>query len=686
MTNVAVSGLQHFAPPVTEGGPLISIVVVFARRFEALRRTLTHLRAQTIADRIELIVVAPSTYAMRGRRERDTVGFHSVREVIAGEILNVDKAGALAVHAATAPIIAFIEDHAFPAPDWAELVVEAHREWDVVGTAVDNGNPATGSSWANHLVTYGPWLPIATPGERDSVSRHNSSFRRDALRGLGDGLTAAFGRDATLLKDLRRAGHRLYLETRTSVAHVNPSRVSTTLWLRYNAGKIFAHKRVLGGKWGLGRRAVFAAAAPVYPFIRLRQIWGQCLGHPSYRSLVPRALPALAGALVADAVGQAVGYLAGAGRAVDLLADFEAERAPHIVAGDQATLIDDADRAAAVVQTQSRPTDTVRVGIIGCGRVVQLSHLRTFESLPGARLTALAEPDDDRRTAATKRAAHSRPYADWRELLRDPEVDAVLIAAPPALHAEMAIAAFEAGKHVYLEKPIAASLADAARIVDAWRACEPTRVGMIGHNLRCHPLYHAARNMLEQGRIGRPVLVRTAFTGAKRDLPDWKRDLAQGGGVVLDLATHHVDLCRFLLGEDVESVALEDWGDGESALVSMRMRSGLRVESFFSLGAVSDDQCEITGDKGRLVIDRYAGDLRLIPARQQQSIRARASREGAGIARAVRRVLQPPGEPSYRIAMERFVRAIQSGGAALPDLDDGYRALELVLQARRGAR
>jgi predicted dehydrogenase len=156
--------------------------------------------------------------------------------------------------------------------------------------------------------------------------------------------------------------------------------------------------------------------------------------------------------------------------------------------------------------------------------------------------------------------------------------------------------------------------------------------------------------------------------------------------VVLDLATHHVDLCRFLLGEDVADAELEEWGEhfeGDRAILRMRMTSGVRVESFFSLCAVSDDQCEITGDKGRLVIDRYAGDLRFVAPRQSQSVRARIGREASGILRAVRRVVQPAGEPTYRAAMARFIRAINDGGAALPDLQDGYRTLEIVAGARR---
>ena len=662
--------------------PELSVIVVFARRFAVLRRTLAHLRAQTIADRIELIVVAPSQEAMRELQPRDTAGLHSVCVRVIGEITNVDKAGARGIVEASAPVIAFIEDHAFPAPNWAATLVDTHREpWGVVGTAIVNGNPRTGWSWANHLVTYAPWPTHGQRGEASSVSRHNSSFKREALRALGGSLLPAFGRDGALLKDLQRASYRIYLDTRTSVAHVNPSRALTTLALRFNAGRLFAGKRAKAGKWGWVKRAVYAVASPLYPLIRFRQIWGQALGHPSHRSLLPRVLPALSGALIADAVGQAVGYLTGAGRSVTTLADFEAERMPHVVVADRSTLLEDGDAAALEAPHTASP---IRVGVIGCGRVVQTSHLRSLASLPDVRVIALSEPDESRRTEAARRTPGARVHVEWRSLIDNPDVDAVLIAAPPALHAAIAVAAFAAGKHVYLEKPIAPTLADAARILDAWRASG--RVGMIGHNLRCHPLYFTARNRLDQGHVGAPILVRTAFTAALRDVPEWKRALPSGGGVVLDLATHHVDLCRFLLGEEVADAELEEWGvhfDGDSALLRMRMQSGVRVESFFSLCAVSDDQCEITGDKGRLVIDRYAGDLRFVAPRQSQSMRARLGRESVGLLRAAKRVLQSPGEPSYRAAMSRFVRAIGENSVALPDLTDGYRALEIVLGARR---
>lgn len=664
--------------------PDLSVVVVFSRRFEVLKRTIVHLRAQTIANRIELVVVAPSAHAMRELQEDELTGFHSVRVAVVGEITNVDKAGARGIEYCSAPIVAFVEDHAFPREDWAESVVRSHAgEWGVVGTAIVNGNPGTGWSWANHLVTYAPWLPHAPSGETSSVSRHNTSFKRAALDSLGSNLVSAFGRDGALLSDLRKADFRIYLDTNTSIAHVNPSKALTTLGLRFNAGRLFAHKRVKAGKWGWGKRAVYTAASPLYPLIRLRQIWSQSLKHESYRSLIPRIIPALSGALVADAVGQAVGYVAGPGRSVDTLADFEAERMPHLVATDRATLLTEEQIAAGADRVTTTERE-VRLGIIGCGRIVQIAHMSAIGRAGSVRVSALADPDDNRLKGAALRAPGANPYSDWRSLLGDANVDAVLIAVPPALHAEVAIAAFEAGKHVYLEKPIAPSLADADRILRAWRSSR--LVGMIGHNLRCHPVFLMLRNQLEQGVIGKPVFVRTAFTAAVRDLPQWKRESsAQGGGVLLDLATHHVDLCRFVLAEEVARAEVEEWSEhfpGDSARLHLTMQSGLRVESFFSLSAISDDHLEITGDRGRLHVDRYTGSLRIVPPRQSQSIRARVTREISGLAGAAKRVLQPAGEPSYAEALRRFVRAVREGGAALPDLDDGRKALEVVVNAR----
>src|SRR5690606_31651972 len=95
----------------------------------------------------------------------------------------------------------------------------------------------------------------------------------------------------------------------------------------------------------------------------------------------------------------------------------------------------------------------LQIGLVGCGRIAQMVHLRVLSAMPGVRLAAVAEADADRLAEAQKHAPQARAYHDYHELLADDAVQAVVICLPTGMHAVAAVAAFAAGKHVYLEKP-----------------------------------------------------------------------------------------------------------------------------------------------------------------------------------------------------------------------------------------
>ena len=109
--------------------------------------------------------------------------------------------------------------------------------------------------------------------------------------------------------------------------------------------------------------------------------------------------------------------------------------------------------------------DRLRIGVIGCG--VGVLHLEGFEHAPHAEAVALAGLDVDRCAKLQTRFAVPKRYVDYREMLADPDIDAVTVAVPNSLHREVAIAALEAGKHVLVEKPLAQSSADGAEMVAA---------------------------------------------------------------------------------------------------------------------------------------------------------------------------------------------------------------------------
>jgi myo-inositol 2-dehydrogenase/D-chiro-inositol 1-dehydrogenase len=340
-------------------------------------------------------------------------------------------------------------------------------------------------------------------------------------------------------------------------------------------------------------------------------------------------------------------------------------------------------------------TALLRVGLIGCGSIARLVHLGVLMRLNGVELAALAEPDDERRAEAARRAPRASSAARAEELLDMPDVDAVVVCAPNALHAELAVAAFERGKHVYLEKPIAVSVAEACGVVEAWR--RSGRTGMVGFNYRYNELHRAAKRLLDTGEIGDVVAVRTVFSSAARPLPDWKQRRASGGGVLLDLASHHIDLIRFLLGAEVFEVTanVDSWrGEADTAWLQLRVRvAGGRevgVQSFFSAGTADDDRIEVYGSAGMLAVDRYHGvGVELTRQAGNGGLLRRLGRGAAALARSPYlrdRLLAPTREPSFRAALSHFAAAARDGRPASPNPWDGYVCLTIIATAEESAR
>ena len=148
----------------------------------------------------------------------------------------------------------------------------------------------------------------------------------------------------------------------------------------------------------------------------------------------------------------------------------------------------------------------IRVAVIGAGRW-GINHIRVLSNEAQCELVAIADPDASRRLQVVELA----PSARWltaAEIFLAPDVDAVVIATPASTHVALAIAAFEAGKHVLVEKPMAPSLAGARLVAAA--AKRANRVGMVGHLMVFHPAVRRIRTLLESGDLGHPYYVHTS--------------------------------------------------------------------------------------------------------------------------------------------------------------------------------
>src|SRR5512133_4328347 len=107
----------------------------------------------------------------------------------------------------------------------------------------------------------------------------------------------------------------------------------------------------------------------------------------------------------------------------------------------------------------------VRIGVLGCGSIARSAHLRSLAGSTGAEVLAIADADAANLAAARRLAPDAKRVTHYADVLAEPDVDAVVIALPPAIHADAAVAALQHGKHVYVEKPLATTVADATRVI-----------------------------------------------------------------------------------------------------------------------------------------------------------------------------------------------------------------------------
>ncbi|HLA63851.1 MAG TPA: hypothetical protein VK610_05455 [Rhodothermales bacterium] len=310
--------------------PALSIVLVAPSGARTIGRTMRCLRAQTAADRLEVLIVAPEAAGL----DLDALGggcFHALRVVEAGPIERRGSAAALGVRAATAPLVGLVEDHSFPEPGWAEAFIKAHEgPWAAVGPAVENANPGPALSWAVFAVTYGSMSGPLTAGERDLLPWHNSTYKRAALAPYWADLDEMLHWEGFLQLKLREAGGRLYLEPAARTHHQNVSRLPSALALNAAWGRVLGADRAERGGWTWARRLLYGVAWPLFPLMQLRGLVPQVRRLALPTGLLLRLVPALALTLAARAVGEALGYLAGPGHALESLEDYELHRHRHL--------------------------------------------------------------------------------------------------------------------------------------------------------------------------------------------------------------------------------------------------------------------------------------------------------------------------------------------------------------------
>ena len=303
--------------------PKMSVIVITPDNFDTVRRILAALRRQTAAHELEIVFVSPDPVPA-GLTDSDVEPFCCHRSVATDDTSSTARMRALGTEAASAPVVAFCEDHCFPAPGWAQALIARHEQnWAGVGAVVENANPGSSISWSNLIIEYGDWLAPHDAGPIHHIGGHNSSYKREVLVALGEVLESKLEAESTMQWELAQTGHRFFLEPEARIFHTNMEMLWASLHGQFSGGRLFAANRCRG--WPLARRGLYCAASPLIPMVRLAKCLST-LRRIGCLWMLPRLLPSLALLLLANGIGEMFGYGLGPGKSVQSVTEIEFHR------------------------------------------------------------------------------------------------------------------------------------------------------------------------------------------------------------------------------------------------------------------------------------------------------------------------------------------------------------------------
>ena len=312
----------------------------------------------------------------------------------------------------------------------------------------------------------------------------------------------------------------------------------------------------------------------------------------------------------------------------------------------------------------------LRWGIIGCGDVAENKGGPALYQVEGSQLIAVMRRDVEKARDFAQRHGAKRYYRTVEELLKDEEINAVYVATPPYLHCEQTIKTAESGKHILCEKPMAMNPSECYKMIDA---CRQNNVKlMMAYYRRCYPNVLKMKEFLQDGAIGEPMLAKVSLTGyynpqngAWRIQPE-----ISGGGVLMDVGSHRLDVLIFLLG-DVEEVCAYtetlrfDYEVDDSALLLLQFKNGTRgVANFNWNTGTGMDAIEIHGTEGKLVAEPLGtGNLALY-------------QRGAD----VKQFTLPPTKITHQGLVENFVAALNENAPLICPGEEGLKT-NLIMDA-----
>jgi len=309
----------------------------------------------------------------------------------------------------------------------------------------------------------------------------------------------------------------------------------------------------------------------------------------------------------------------------------------------------------------------VKWGIIGCGSVAENKGGPALYQAENSELVAVMRRDVNKARDFAERHGAKRYYVDVKELIEDEEVNAVYVATPVYLHSEQTIMAAESGKHVLCEKPMAMNVEECRRMMEA---CKSNGVLLaVAYYRRFYPCVMKAKELLASKAIGDVMLARVNLTGYYNPKYDtqWRtKPELSGGGVLMDVGSHRIDVLIYLLG-DVESVTgyaetlHASYAVDDSAVLAFRFESGVHAIANFNwnIGFGADD-LEFYGTEGRLYIDLGSGDMELRRGNERREWHL------------------PPPRPTHIGIVQDFVECIATGNKPVCSGEEGMKTNEVM--------
>lgn len=328
-------------------------------------------------------------------------------------------------------------------------------------------------------------------------------------------------------------------------------------------------------------------------------------------------------------------------------------------------------------------TKPLRVGIAGLGRMGQ-RHAETLAfRTQHCQLVSACSPVASERAYATEHLQVARVYDDFSAFLADPKLDAVVLATPTNLHADQAIAALQAGKHVFVEKPLGLTLLDCERVLAVAQA-QPDLVAMVGFVRRFDPSYLNAHATITAGDIGSPFLVRSQTCDQNDPDGFFVRFSPSSGGIFMDCSVHDIDLARWLLGRPralrafatgtiALHPALAEFGDVDNGIAIIEFEGGAKAVLYASrtMAHGHETSTEIIGTAGKLLVGEHAAADRILRS------------DSYGVRHTVVKDFYERFEAAFAAEMAAFVDACSGTKPLSLTLNDALEATRIALAITR---